>query len=434
MSGTLTPYSSSLIPHSLSFKTHIMFDLDKWNEIFSTIRRHKLRTMLTAFSVWWGIFMLVILLGAGKGLENSATHDFQQDALATLYVWSDETSIPYQGLPVGRRLKFDNGDYQVVDDMEESNKTSARYWLSGEFFVAYKGKSRAYRVESVYPEHLHVELPKIVEGRFLNDADINKLRKVVVIGKVVRDEFFKSDEEALGKYLNIKGTEYKVVGVFTEERRREMERVYLPITTMQRIDGTDRVNTIIVEMGDVTFDESEQIAMAVRQKLAGLHRVDPTDKKAIGIWNDMQNFQDANTVLSMIRIFIWFVGIGSIIAGVIGVSNIMLIIVKERTREIGIRKALGATPGSIVALILQESIFLTSIAGYVGMISGLTIIYAIQQFMIANNIEAEFFRNPEVDMPTVFAALFVVVFSGALAGLIPAIQAVKINPVVAMKS
>lgn len=411
-----------------------MIDIDKWQEIFSSLGRHKLRTFLTAFSVWWGIFMLVILLGAGAGLENSAKHDFENDALNTLWIWSQQTSEPYKGLPAGRFIQFKNDDFDAAKAHKEVAHASVRNMLWGEFFISYKSKSLSFRVEAVQPGHLAIETPKLQEGRFINDKDIQEYRKVCTIGRPVKEGFFTDGENPLGQYLNIKGTEYQVVGVFEEERDSEMQRIYVPSSTVQRIEGNDFVQTIILELGDATIEESKALEEEIRKEMAAQHKFSPTDRSAIGFFNRSEAFQELASVMILIRTFIWFVGIGSIIAGVIGVSNIMLIIVKERTKEIGLRKALGATPRSIVSMIVQESVFLTSVAGYIGLASGLLVIFGINSFMTANEIEAEFFRDPSVDLPTVLIALFILILSGVVAGLIPALQAVKINPVTAMKS
>ena len=410
-------------------------DLDKWQEIFNSLRQHKLRTFLTALSVWWGIFMLVILLGAGNGLKNSAESDFGDDALTRLYIWSYKTSMPYQGLPVGRFIQFKNSDYELLEEQkgESFDHVSANYFMWGEFFTTYKNKSLSYNVRCVYPDHLNLERPKMRKGRFINKADIENRRKVAVIGEVVANNFFEKEEAPLGKYLKIKGIEYQVVGVFYQESERQMERIYLPITTGQQIEGTDRLGNILLGLKAETLEESKVEEDRIRAELAAYHKVDPKDTQAIGMWNTAEGAQDAKEVLRIIFAFIWLVGIGSIIAGVIGVSNIMLIIVKERTKEIGVRKALGATPWSIISMIVYEAVFLTTLAGYLGLASGLAVIFGIQQFIEANDIEAEFFKNPEVDLATILFAMFILVMSGVVSGLIPALQAVRINPVVAMK-
>ena len=411
-------------------------DIDKWQEIFASLQRHKLRTFLTALSVWWGIFMLVILLGAGNGLRNSAEADFGDRAKNRLYMWTYKTSIPYKGLPTGRFIEFNQNDYELLEDKkgDDFNHVSGQYWMRGEFFTNYKNKSRSYNVQCVYPDHLHIEMPKLTEGRFINNIDITDRRKVAVIGTAVAKEFFKEDENPLSKYIKIKGIEYQIVGVFTKDRFRDTERIYLPISTAQQIDGTDHLGNLVVDLNVENVEESKIAEDRIRADLAAYHKFDPKDEMAVGMWNSVEGAQDAKIMLRFIFIFIWLVGIGSIIAGVIGVSNIMLIIVKERTKEIGVRKALGATPGSIISMIVYEAVFLTSIAGYLGLACGLGLVFGIQQFIEANEIEAEFFKNPEVDLGTMMAAMFILVASGVISGLIPALQAVRINPVVAMKS
>jgi putative ABC transport system permease protein len=410
-----------------------MIDKDKWQEIFSSLGRHKLRTFLTAFSVWWGIFMLVILLGAGRGLQNSVEYNFQDDAVNVLWLWSNQTAVPYKGLPAGRQIIFTNEDYQQLKKADDVRYASSRFFMNGDFFITYKNKSLAYNCQTVSPEHIHIEAPKIVEGRWINEMDMKLFRKAVVIGQAVKKELFGEDGQALNEYVNIKGVSYQVVGVFTELLQREMERVYLPIATAQKIEGSDQVHSLQAEMGDASFEQTEVIEARVLQQLQARHKVSPDDEQAIGIWNRAAEVKEFRQLFSFINIFIWFVGIGSIIAGVIGVSNIMLIIVKDRTKEIGIRKAIGATPASIVGMIVQEAVFLTSVAGYIGLASGLMVIHAIQTLMEKNDMDGEFFRNPEVDLSTVVIAVIILIVSGVLAGLIPALQAAKVNPVVAMK-
>ena len=412
-----------------------MFDKDKWQEIFGTIRRHKLRTALTAFSVWWGIFMLVILLGAGTGMQNSILHNFRDDAANALFIRSGSTSQPYKGLPAGRYIRFDNDDYDMAKEVDGIVHHSGRYYLWGEFFTTYKNKSLAFNIRCIHPGHQMIENTEVTHGRYINDDDINQKRKVCVIGRLVKEGFFEEDEQAVGEYLNIKGLDYLVVGVFNDSGGDwENRNIYLPISTAQLTEGTDRIHNIALDLGDVTFEEAKAIEEDLRVQLAARHKFSPADRSALRIWNKAESSREFNLVFSFINGFIWFVGIGSILAGVIGVSNIMLIVVKERTKEIGIRKALGATPFSIVSMIVQEAIFLTGVAGYFGLACGLGVIYAVQQFMESNNIEAEYFRNPEVNTGVAVFALGVLILSGAVAGLIPALQAVRVNPVVAMKS
>ena len=414
-----------------------MFDYEKWEEIFSSIRRHKLRTILTALSVWWGIFMLVLLLGLGNGLQNSVEHNFRDDAINSLWLYPGRTSMPYKGLPPGRWLRFTNEDFDLIKNhVDGVEHITARYYLSGEFTIKYKTKNLSFDVRSVHPDHLILENTIMTHGRFINDKDLKEFRKICVVGKIVAEDFFGKGVNPIGEYLTIKGVDYQIVGVFRDEgHRSEMQRIYIPVSTAQRVDSANgRLHRIMLTVGNVSLAESKMIEKRIRSELAVRHKFDLNDEQAIYINNASEEYQEFQLVFAFIKGFLWFVGIGSIIAGVIGVSNIMLIVVKDRTKEIGVRKAIGATPRSIISMILQESVFLTAIAGYLGMISGFTIIYALNYMMTEMDLEAEYFRNPEVDFFTILIALIVLVVCGALAGLIPALQAVRINPVTAMKS
>ena len=413
-----------------------MIDYDKWVEIFSSIRRHKLRTFLTALSVWWGIFMLVLLIGLGNGLQNSVKHNFSDDAANSLWIFPGRTTMPYKGLPAGRYIQMTNTDYDRIKSIEEVDHITARFYLRGEFTVKYKKKVLTYRIRCVHPDHQVLENTEMKKGRYINEKDIKEFRKVCVIGQIIADDIFGKSREPIGESLTIKGVDYKIVGVFHDGgSRREMEYVYLPVSTAQRVESANgRLNQLMVTMGDIPLKETLKVEKRVRQELATLHKFDVKDQQALYIRNQASEFQEFQTVFAFIKGFLWFVGIGSIIAGVIGVSNIMLIVVKDRTKEIGIRKAMGATPNSILAMIMQESVFLTAIAGYIGMISGFILIYGLNYLLVSNEVELEFFRNPEVDFKTILYALILLIVSGGLAGLIPALQAVRINPIIAMKS
>ncbi|MDH3650706.1 MAG: ABC transporter permease [Saprospiraceae bacterium] len=411
-----------------------MFDLDKWNEIYDSIRRHKLRTFLTALSVWWGIFMLIILLGAGKGLENSVEHQFKDDAINSLWIYQGKTSLPFMGLPVGRRIFFDNGDYTTISKMDGIEHLSGRYYLPGDVILSYKEKGLSYTVRGVHPDHQFLERTEIRDGRYINDNDIKEGRKVCLIGDIVKRALFDDQEKIVGKEIRINGISYTVVGDYTDIRENETRIVYVPLSTCQNLfGGTDRIHQLMLTVGAASYQQSKVIEQQLRNSLAAVHKFDPNDEQAIRISNDLEEYREFRTVMTFIQGFIWFVGIGSIIAGVIGVSNIMLIIVKDRTKEIGIRKAMGATPRSIVSMILQESIFLTAVAGYLGLLVGFTVVYGIRYLMEANELEARYFRNPEVSFTLVLTALIILVISGALAGLFPALRAARIHPVEAMK-
>lgn len=411
-----------------------MIDIEKWREIFASLGRHKLRTFLTAFSVWWGIFMLTILLGAGNGLFNSATKNFEDQAFSTFWIWSYKTSKEYKGLPLGRFISLENKDIKAVNQSGLVNHASPVNWLQSKYTVTYNNKTLAYRPVGIFPDFQYIEYPGLEMGRFINQTDEEKSRKVCVIGKTVYDGVFKDDENPINKHIQIGGIDFKIVGMFEKQNRWDNERIYIPNSTVQKIEGNKRLGNITVELGDISVEQSVELEKKIRATIALQHQVAPDDEQAIGIHNNVEQFQEIRTVMTLISSFIWFVGIGSIIAGVIGVSNIMLIIVKERTKEIGIRKALGATPRSILSMILTEALVLTGIAGYIGLASGLAIIYGLNKALAASGADLEFFHNPEVNVWTVTGALIVLVISGVLAGLIPALQAVRINPVVAMKS
>ncbi len=407
-----------------------MIDFDKWQEIFSSIRRHKLRTVLTALGVFWGIFMLVLLLGAGNGLHNGIEYQFRDDATNSIWVRRGTTSMPYKGLPKGRRIQFNNQDYDfIAEQYPEAENLSGRFYLSGDQTVVFGEKKLSFPVRGVHPGHQYIENSRVYEGRFINDTDLKNMRKVVVMGKVAKKEIL-GDVEAIGAEIKIGGIVYTIVGLYQDSGgENEMRVIYIPMSTAQTVyAGTDQIHQLMFTGGDLSVPEMKQLENKIRKDLASIHEFDPKDSRALYFFNVAEEFETFQSLFFAIQMFVWFVGIGSIIAGVIGVSNIMLIVVKDRTKEIGIRKALGATPYSIVSMILQESILITSLAGYLGMVAGIALI------AVLGSVESEYFRNPEVNLGVAAAATLVLVISGTLAGLMPAMQAAKINPVVAMKS
>ena len=415
-----------------------MFDIDKWQEIFTTIQRHKLRTLLTAFGVFWGIFMLVLLLGVGKGLEKGVYREFRGIATNSFFVWGGRTSIPYKGLNPGRYVRFINADINLIrNTIPEAKYINANVSLWGEFSINYGEKSGSFSVQGCLPDLIHIEPVQIPLGRFVNLRDVDEKRKTVVIGQRVQEVLFGS-EDPLGKYIDIKGVFFQVVGVFKVrssggQGRDQTERLYAPITSLQQAFNLgDRIWSMSIGV------EEHVSASVVQEKVLGLlksrHKVSPNDKRAIGSWNMEEEFRKIQNLFSGITAFIWLVGTGTIIAGIVGVSNIMLIIVKERTREIGIRKALGATPLSIISLILEESIFITAVSGYMGLVTGVGVIESISYFMKKFAIQTTYFSNPEVEFNVAITATLLLVVTGAIAGLIPARKAATINPIEALKS
>lgn len=407
-----------------------MIDLDKWQEIFNSIRRHKLRTTLTALGVFWGIFMLVLFLGAGEGLRNGVEYEFRDDATNSIWIRRGTTSMPYKGLPKGRFIQFFNDDFEYLrDNFPEIDHLTGRFYLRGDQMVTYGRTNLSYPVRAIHPDHQYLENNTVAEGRYINDLDLQEVRKVAVLGKVVKDNLF-GEEAAVGREVSIGGIQYKVVGVYEDTGgENEMRAIYIPMSTGQKVySGKNELHQLMFTAGDLPVEEMKVLEEKVREAFARRHQFSVEDRRAIWISNIAEEFAQFQNLFAAIRIFVWFVGIGSIIAGVIGVSNIMLIVVKDRTREIGVRKALGATPASIVSMILQEAILITALAGYAGLAAGIGVI------SLLSSMEVEYFRNPEVNLGVGVAATLILIAAGALAGLMPALQAARINPVVAMRS
>lgn len=408
-----------------------MIDWDKWQEIFDSIMKHPIRTTLTALGVFWGIFMLVLLLGLGNGLRNGVEYEFMSDASNSIWLRRGKTSKPYKGLPKGRLIKFYNEDFKFLNEtFEDVEHLTGRFYLSGNQTVKYGSKEFSYPIRGVHPGHAIVEVTFMNIGRYINEEDMEKTRKVCVIGRTSRDALFGKGVDPVGKEIQIGKTVYKIVGLYYETGGEdEMRPIYLPISTVQRLQNTsEEIHQLMFTAGDLSLSEMKKLESEVRAALAQRHMFDVNDSQALFISNVAEDYQEIQNVLYAIKIFVWFIGLGSLFAGVIGVSNIMLIIVKERTKEIGIRKAMGATPGSIIGLILQESVLITMIAGYLGML------FAIGLLFLMSSMEVEYFRHPNVDYRIGLAATAVLVLAGALAGLMPAIQAARVNPVEAMRS
>lgn len=414
-----------------------MFDFDKWQEILQTISKHKLRTALTAFGVFWGIFMLVILMGAGIGLQNGVSKGFNDDALNSLWFHPGTTTIPHNGLQAGRKIKMTNADYDWINEnIKEKEHISARFYPSGEFSMSYSDKSASFSVRAVHPGHMHLEKSIIEKGRFINEIDLKEKRKVTVLGELVAATLFEPDEEPIGKWIKIAGSMYKVVGVFSDEGGDwEMRRVYIPITTGQiAFNGQNRIHQLMFTFGDISLDESKVIEEKLSNHFSKIHNYAKEDRRAMWINNDLEEYERFQGVFNGIKLFVAFVSLGTIIAGVIGVSNIMLVIVKERTKEIGIRKALGATPGSIVSLIVQEAIVLTAVSGYMGLLFGISLLEGYWALITNLEVDTGFFGRPQIDFSIALTAVIVLTVCGALAGLIPALKAARVNPVVAMRA
>jgi putative ABC transport system permease protein len=413
----------------------MIFDRDKWQEIFGTMRKHKLRTGLTALGVFWGIFMLIFLLGMGKGLENGVYQDFGKKTKNLMYVWTTPTSKPYEGFQPGRRPQLKMEDIQALrDQLPGLEYIAPRH--SENAPVYRKDQGQNWEIRGELPDMIEIEALKLFQGRYINKKDLDEARKVCVIGERIREVLFK-DDPCIGEYIRIDGSEYKVVGVFgpidlkpwTES---DMESVVIPLSTMNQAFGTsDRIDYFACSA--YSHISMGTLEPKVRSILKKRHHVAPDDPRGIGGFNLEEEFSKVTNLFTGINAFLWFVGIGTLLAGIVGVSNLMMIIVKERTKEIGIRKALGATPGSIINLILTESVFITSVSGYLGLFIGTLLIWGINSIMAANNLESQFFYNPEVNLTVGISAITLLIIAGAIAGFIPAIKAARIHPVDALR-
>lgn len=410
-----------------------MLDLDRWQEIGQVLRRSKLRTALTAFSVAWGIFMLVILLGAGAGLQHGAEYGFRDDATNSIWVYPGRTSVPHEGHAVGRNVQFTNDDHDAVAEaVKEIDHITSRFYLEGQFVVSRGDRHASFDVRSCHPGHQFLENTIIVAGRFLNDLDLRERRKVAVIGPTVASALFAAHEDPIGEWIDVRGIPYRVVGVFEDTGGEgELRKIYIPISTAQMAyNGANRVHQIMFTLGDATVEESRRIAGEVQGLLGRRHDFATGDKAAVRLSNNVENFARFQDLFRWIRMFTWVIGVGTILAGIVGVSNIMLISVKERTREIGVRKAIGATPSAIVGLIVQEALVITAMSGYVGMLAGIGALELAKRYLP----KSDFMRDPEVDLGVVLGATLVLIVSGLLAGYFPARRAARVNPVEALRA
>jgi putative ABC transport system permease protein len=398
---------------------------------------------MTAFGVFWGIFMLIIMMGAGKGLENSVFDGFQDFATNSSFMWTRQTTIPYKGLPRGRYWMFTNADMKALrQNIPEIDLLAPRLqpWSgNGDNNVVRGLKTAAYDIFGDYPDFFKVDPVNLLSGRIINDIDILQNRKVAVIGNRVRDELFTKEEDPIGQYIRIKGVYFQVVGVF-EPKNKNMsfggdkeKSIFIPFTSLQiAYNMGDEVHFLAVTgKGNIPVSVVEKKCMLL---IAERNKISPEDEQAFGHFNLEEQFQKMQGLFTGISTLIWIVGIGTLFAGVIGVSNIMLIVVKERTKEIGIQRSIGASPWRVISQVVMESVVLTSFAGMGGLVIGVGILEMINYQMTRSGVEAEMFKNPGIDFNIALMALIVLVLAGLFAGLIPARKAVSIKPVEALRA
>jgi len=406
-----------------------MFDLDRWREIFQTISKNKLRTALSGFTIAFAILLFTLLFGVGNGLKHTFEQSFNDDANNAIFIRSGRTTKPYMGLQSGRKIQFKNEDYDyIVNEFEDDVQfLSARIYKNVQ--AIYKGEQNNYSVRAVHPDHQFLEKTIIDDGRFLNMFDLKNKSKVIVIGRLVKEDLF-GNKIALGKNINLSGISYKVIGIFSDEGGDNEERyIYMPVTTAQSIYGNnDYLDQISLSYNPTMgLEQAISFGNLILKRFKERHGVDPRDQGALRVGNMAEANKNVNQFMMVLNIIILFIGIGTLIAGIIGISNIMVYIVKERTKELGIRKALGATPKSIVGMIMMESIFVTALAGYSGLLIGVFTLKAI-----GKNLEKYFIINPSVETYVVVGATIVLVIAGTIAGYIPAKRAASIKPIVAL--
>ena len=409
-----------------------MFSRDTWFEIFSTVRKNKLRTFLSGFTVALGIFTFIVLFGFGNGLKNQFKEFFLDDATNVLTIFPSKTSKPYKGFKTNRQIEFKNDDIIDLEKnfkffLENISPRITRYAQS-----SYKLESNNYRTVGVSPSYIYFEKHVLMKGRYINNDDVTSKKKYAVIGRLVAQDLFGTDVDPLGEYINIDSSNFKIIGIFKDSGGDNEERVIvMPYTTRQLLEkSNDKIGQILVSfrpelgyIGAVAFEDKIRNFFEIKKS------IDPTDPRGIFIRNIAKDLKNNQTFSSVLQYIVTFVGLGTLLAGIIGISNIMVFVVKERTKELGVRKALGASPNAIVGTILLESIFITTLFGYIGMIFGVVLL----NNMGSSLAEDYFIKNPYVDSYTAIFSTIILIIFGAIAGYIPAKRASKISPIEAMR-
>ena len=407
-----------------------MFDLDLWREIFQSINKNRTRSLLSGFTVAFAILLFAILFGLANGLENTFAEAFVDDANNSIFIQSGRTTKAHKGLQAGRRIQFKNEDYEYLkeDFGDKVQYITSRIYRN--VTASFRNEKDNYSVRAVHPDHQYLEKTMMKEGRYINQLDIDNETKVVVIGRLVEEDLFLKTT-ALGKYINLSGIQFKIVGVFTDDGGDNEERlIYMPVSTAQRIYGNnDYVDQINLTYNpEMNYDEALSFGRLITNKMKERFDVADNDQRAIRVRNMAEGTKAVGQMTFALGIIILVIGFGTLIAGIVGISNIMIFIVKDRTKELGIRKALGASPRSIVSIILLESILITAIAGYVGLLMGVGVLK-----LAAPMLETYFIKDPGVSTTLIIGATITLIVAGGIAGYLPAKKASKIKPIVALR-
>jgi len=408
-----------------------MFDLDRWREIFQTINKNKLRTLLAGFTVTLGILIFTILFGMGNGLKNTFYESFQDDAQNTIFIYPGMATKPFKGFKENRRIEFRNEDLELLKEKfgDRIEFTTAR--ITQNVAVKYKSEYGNYTVRAVHPEHQYLEQTDIDKGRYINQNDIDTDARIAVIGRLVEKDLF-GKENAVGKYFTLNKIVYRVVGVFSDKGSgdREERNIYTPVSTTQLIyKNTDKIDQINLsyEMS-IGASGARRLSKDIEKLLKNKYNIAPSDENGIYVQSVIEDLEQTLQLANVLQIIVFCIGIGTLLAGVIGISNIMVYIVKERTKELGIRKALGAKPSTVVGMILQETMVITMIFGYIGLLIGNFVLNSM-----GNKLEDWFITNPNVSQGTIIFATVILILSGLIAGYIPARRAARVKPIVALR-
>jgi putative ABC transport system permease protein len=419
-----------------------MFDIDRWIEIWVTITRNKTRSLLTCFGVFWGILMLVLLLGSGAGLSNGIMGNFEGFATNSVFIFADRTSEPYKGFNKGRYWNMRNRDIDGIREHVRGVESISPLLMGGrsEKNIVYGQITGTFRVKGVMAEYFNIDKQNLAYGRLINEIDVNEKRKVCVIGTKVNETIFRN-EDPCGKYIRVNGIYYQVVGVTNSKSTsiningRTSESVILPFTTLQQTLNQGDVIHMLCASIRREFPV-QRVADDISALLKAQNEISPTDPQAVAVINLAAQFATFEMLFTGIEALVWLVGMGTLLAGIIGVSNIMMVTIKERTKEIGVRRALGAKPFNIISQVMSESLLLTSLAGLMGLSLGVFILDVVNRILLAqppSDNGGTFFENPSVSIQTALAATVVLLFSGLLAGLIPAWRAMQIKAIDAIR-